>query len=337
MKKILALALIFLMLSPKTATAAELPTSSSFIEIPVIVGEDGDYPLNGILTLPEGAASPVPAVVLVHGSGPCDMDETVGNQTPFKDIAEYLSAHGVAVLRYDKRTKVYGKELMAAFRNDMTVFEETIEDALLAKALLEADDRIDPDRIYVLGHSMGGLLGPEICEVGGFAGLIIMSGTLRSLPEMVIGQMTYIYGLSYTESQVAELLEPYKQEFEAYRTATALTDEEAKKVTFMGTSAYYFADMDKRDQTAYLTGTEKPVLIIHGSMDYQCPADIDFAAYEALTEGMDNVTCILYPGLTHTMNKSLKTTGLGVPLDYYAKTHVAEEVLEDVTMFILSH
>ena len=59
------------------------------IEKKIVIGEGGSYPLNGILTLPDGASAemPVPAVVLVHGSGSSNMDEKVGKLTPFKDLA----------------------------------------------------------------------------------------------------------------------------------------------------------------------------------------------------------------------------------------------------------
>lgn len=77
----------------------------------IIIGQETNYPLNGILSLPDIASAKVPAVVLVHGSGPADMDESIGANKPFRDIAEALSAQGIAVLRYDKRTKIYGKQL----------------------------------------------------------------------------------------------------------------------------------------------------------------------------------------------------------------------------------
>ncbi|KLU58747.1 hypothetical protein CEB3_c47640 [Peptococcaceae bacterium CEB3] len=78
----------------------------------IIVGGGMKYPLNGILSLPDNCCSKVPAVVLVHGSGPADMDESIGANKPFRDIAEALSAKGIAVLRYDKRTKIYGKQML---------------------------------------------------------------------------------------------------------------------------------------------------------------------------------------------------------------------------------
>ena len=64
----------------------------------IVIGANTNFPLNGILTTPNDTNSVFPAVVLVHGSGPTDRDERVGNVTPFKDLAEGLSREGIAVL-----------------------------------------------------------------------------------------------------------------------------------------------------------------------------------------------------------------------------------------------
>ena len=116
----------------------------------IIVGKGTEYPLNGLLTLPDQPASPLPAVVMVHGSGPSNMDERVIKLTPFRDLAEGLAGRGVASIRYDKRTFAHGRKMAKACP---TVEEETIEDALRAIALLKKDPRIDPPRIFLLGHT----------------------------------------------------------------------------------------------------------------------------------------------------------------------------------------
>ena len=76
-------------------------------ETEVSFGED-PYIISGSLTLPEGEG-PFPSVILVQGSGPSDRNETVGANTPFLDIASFLADHGIATLRYDKRTYTYGR------------------------------------------------------------------------------------------------------------------------------------------------------------------------------------------------------------------------------------
>ena len=91
--------------------------------LPITVAADADYPLPGLLTLPDGAG-PFPAVLLVHGSGPQDRDEAVGPNRPFRDLAVGLADLGVASLRYDKRTFAHGKRLADALQGRLSVEEE---------------------------------------------------------------------------------------------------------------------------------------------------------------------------------------------------------------------
>ena len=122
-----------------------------------------EYPLEGILTLPENTDVPVPACVLVHGSGSSDKDEKIFELRPFADIANELALHGIASLRYDKRSFVHGRQMVKS-KTPITVYEETIEDAVFAADLLRNNPRIDHDRIFIIGHSMGAMLSGRIVK-----------------------------------------------------------------------------------------------------------------------------------------------------------------------------
>src|SRR5262249_18016279 len=90
--------------STKRVPPAPYVDRTKFQSVDVSIGS-APFVLGGTLTIPV-SLDRSPGVVLVHGSGPQDRDETVGANKVFQDLAEGLASHGIEVLRYDKRTFV---------------------------------------------------------------------------------------------------------------------------------------------------------------------------------------------------------------------------------------
>ena len=118
----------------------------------------GNFKLPGTLTLPKNGKD-LPVVIWYMARGASDRDETVGANKPFRDLAYGLAERGIAVIRYDKRTKVYGADSAPAGK-EITFDEESVDDALSAIKLARSIPTINPERIYILGHSLGGTLLP---------------------------------------------------------------------------------------------------------------------------------------------------------------------------------
>ncbi len=215
----------------------------------IVLGAETNYPLNGILAIPDITNGLLPAVVLVHGSGPSNMDEKVGNITPFKDLAQGLSEQGIAVLRYDKRTFVYGKQMKTQI--GLSVREETIEDAILATDFLRKDIRVDSNKVFILGHSMGGMLAPRIdAEGGDFAGIIVMAGSPRKLEEIIMDQNNDVLNsLNWllqiiAKKQIAKLSSKFHNIYN-------LTDEEAKSTLVSDSAFRYLAYISQHFQAGH--------------------------------------------------------------------------------------
>src|SRR5215469_7095197 len=166
--------------------------TDSFHEQEVIIGS-GEWSLHGTLTLPNGNG-PAAAVVLVAGSGPADRDSTLGPNKPFRDLAWGIASRGIAVLRYNKRPNEHPEELGKLA--NVTVKEETTDDALLAVALLRTTPGINAKKVFVLGHSLGATLAPRIGKADPqIAGLIILAGTTHSLLDLIVPQVRHNFTL----------------------------------------------------------------------------------------------------------------------------------------------
>ena len=299
----------------------------------IVLGKNTRYPLKGKLTVPDGPG-PFPAVVLVHGSGSSNMDEKVGKMTPFRDIAEGLAARGIAAVRYDKRSYAHGLKMLLS-RQTITVREETVEDALLAAALLRRDPRIDAGKVFLIGHSMGAMLAPRIeCEGGGFRGLILLAGSPRRLEEILISQTEEAMDSvpAFAGKLAQKQLRDLRQSFDGLY---ALTDEEAKaKKMGGGTTLYYFKEMGQPTVADWLAKTQKPMLIAQGSRDVQVKADVDFALYRQLLGDRENVTFRLFEGLNHAFVPAVSDSIADAKKEFAAERHIGPEVLDTIADWI---
>ena len=305
------------------------------IEEKIIVGENTKYPLNGLLTLPDSITTPVPAVVFVHGSGASNMDEKVGKLTPFKDLAQGLARHGIASVRYDKRSFAHGFKLLMDKSQDVTVKIETIDDAIMATELLREDPRINQERVFIIGHSMGGMLAPRIdAEGGNYAGLIIMAGSPRKLEEIILDQNEA--AMCSTKGFLNWIVKKQVAKFSAmFDGMYDLSDAEAKKKKMGGgTTLYYFKEMGEHAAPGYLSVCEKPILILQGEKDFQATAEKDFAAYKQLLAGKEDVTFHLYENLSHAFVPSVYGDIMKAKQEYNVKQHISDEVIGDIASWI---
>lgn len=307
-------------LLPYTGQAAAQPPENIIEEeFPV---KTGNYSLNGKLALPEDAKAEA-AVILVHGSGPSDMNETVGANAPFRDIAWGLASRKTAVLRYDKRTYAYAAELSEV--QDITVYEETVEDVVSAYNQLKT--RFDGP-IYILGHSMGAMLMPMIAEhVPDAAGYIMLAGNARPLQQLMVEQYEYLFSIQEVENAQAQLEEIKRQA----ELAMSVNSENVDTIgTVLGVPASYWLALNEYDMLSQVKDIYKPLLILQGERDYQVTMT-DYELWKAQTSDMANVICKSYPALNHIL---VAGEGKSTPSEYYIAGSVDEQVLNDISEWI---
>jgi fermentation-respiration switch protein FrsA (DUF1100 family) len=309
--------------------APDYVDSDAFTEQDITLNAGTEWELPGTLTLPVGDG-PFPAVVLVQGSGPEDRDETIGPNKPFRDLAWGLASQGIAVLRYDKRTLVYGQKMkdMAG----LTVQDETIDDALAAVALLHGTDKIDPARVFLAGHSLGGYLAPRIAsQTSDLAGIILLEAPARPLDVLIVEQVKYLLSLKtdLTDADKAQL-KAIEADAEALKNLNASTDP---TTTYLGIPAAYWLDLKQYDPVAVAQTLTLPMLILQGERDYQVTMT-DLKLWQDGLAGHDNVTFISYPSLNHLM---ISGEGPSTPEEYNQPGHVSPAVIQDITNWISQH
>lgn len=293
---------------------------NTFTETNVTVGE-GQWRLPATLTVPKGTG-PYPAVILVHGSGPNDQDETYGPNKPFRDIAWGLASKGIIVLRYEKRTKYY-PAACAAFQN-FTVQDETIEDAVAAVDVVFASSLVNQSRIFVLGHSLGGMVAPRLATQDiRITGLILLAAPTRHLEDLLLEQTRYLMNLSGANQseEVAEL----ERLVMKIKTLDINQTE-----NILGAPRSYWIDLSTYDPVIIAQTLHIPLLILQGKRDYQVTMT-DFARWNETFLHNASVTMKIYPSLNH-----LFITGTGVPTntEYLIEGHVAEEVVSDIASWL---
>jgi len=319
-----------------------------------------DVYLAGTLSIPRGSG-PFPALVLVSGSGPQDRDETIMEHKPFLVLADYLTRHGIAVLRYDDRG--------VGESTGSTSFSTTadfVKDALAGVDLLKQYHFIDTTRIGILGHSEGGIVAAMAASSSDdVAFIVMMAGTGLPGEDILLSQGALILEANgATEQELAAYAEFQRRIFEVLKRETdndnikvelqrimheSLEAMDEKSLMRSGipeghldsyidmqTQAMlspwfrYFLTLDPRP---YLEQLTIPVLAIIGEKDLQVPAVDNLQAIEtALSKNRHHMTRVeMLLGLNHLF----QTAETGSPNEYAAiEETIAPEALELISQWI---
>lgn len=308
---------------PPTYDPPPYVDEKAFHEVELSVGAE-PWILPGVLALPEGAG-PFPAVVLVHGSGPNDRDETIGGNRPFRDLAWGLASRGIAVLRYDKRTNVYG----ASLPSDIGLDDEVVNDALAALELARTQEAVDPQRVFLLGHSLGGILAPRIGgRDGKVAGVLVLAAPTRPFFEVLRGQLEYLSTLEPDPTSAARVqLDSLISTVGKVERGEAPDDE-----AVLGAPPPYWRELAEVNPVEDAKAIFAPLFVLQGGRDYQStPADL--ILWEEALGGRPNFSSKLYPDLSHLFTPG---TGTATPEEYVTVVgHVAEDVISEIAEWIL--
>jgi uncharacterized protein len=320
--------------APGTGTPAPSPAAyvdpTAFTESEVTVG-NAPWALPGTLSMPNGPG-PFPAVLLVAGSGPQDRDETIGPNKPLRDLAWGLASAGIAVLRYDKRTFVYGAQIAQQSAVTITVREETTEDALIAISLLRSTPGVDQARVFLVGHSLGAYLAPRIAAQapGQLRGIALLEAPSTPLQRLILAQAEYLASLQASPDPSAQ------SQLEVLRAKVALAESPTLSSSTPATDlplnipASYWLDLRTYDPLATAASLALPMFFSQGGRDYQVPPS-ELGPWKSALAGSREVTFRDYPAMDHVL---VDGTGPATPAEYTVSAHVDAQLVADLAAWV---
>jgi len=301
---------------------AETEDNFQEINLPLVVN---GMELGGTLTVPL-AKAPFHCVILVHGSGANDRDESIKGNKPFKDIAQGLAIRGIASYRYDKSSFAHPDKFLGNLT--MTLEDETVNDAVEVFNIVKGLGGIDSERVYILGHSLGGYAMPLIAEkTDTAAGYIIMAGSTRPLEVLMAEQVTYMVNLDGEISdQEKGALDYYEVELAKFDNLAGLKEDDA----IFGVPLAYWTYLADYAPVARARTIAQPVLVLQGLRDYQVTM-ADFNGWKDSFDGHSNWSFRTYEALNHLM---MAGEGAPNPSEYAVVSHVSDDVIDDIAGWI---
>lgn len=338
---------------PKRPQEPQPPFSYRSEEVTVRNPQDG-INLAGTLTLPD-KGNKFPAVVMVTGSGAQNRDEEIMGHKPFLVIADYLTRHGIAVLRCDDRGTASSEGNHATATN-----EDFAKDAEAAIHYLRGRKEINTKKIGIIGHSAGGTIAfmvaakdPSVAFIVSLAGAGVRGDSLllrqtelisksQGMPDTAWQAMKPSIRNQYailqqTGKTTAELQKELYAEVVKTLSPEQLKDPNIKQQISTQINAFtspWYLHFIRYDPAEALKKVKCPVLALNGEKDIQVNAAMNQTAIQQTIQenGNKNVTVKAYPNMNHLFQTCRKGT-----LTEYGELEetISPEVLEDMAEWIL--
>jgi dienelactone hydrolase len=296
-----------------------------FAEQEVTIG-DGAVAVPGTLTLPRRGGKR-PGVVLLGGGGPFDRDETNGPNKPLKDLAWGLASRGIAVLRFDKVTHVHSA---VTSEPGFTMTQEYVPHAVAAVRLLQQQPGVDPGRVFVLGHSLGGKTAPRVAAAEpSVAGLVLLAADANPMHRSAIRVARYLASVN-PGSDVEDAVTTITKQAELVDSPDLSPSTPAADLPF-GMPASFWLDEREYDPVAAAAKLGKPILILQGGRDYQVTVQDDLTRWREGLGHQSDVTIRVHDADNHLF---FAGTGRSTPADYAAAQHVDPAVIADIAEWL---
>lgn len=297
---------------------------------PVWAGEQevsidgGKAPLYGTFLMPD-APQPVPAVLLLAGSGPTDRDgnSPVPGVRPatYKLIAEGLAAHGIASLRVDKRG--VGKSAAAMTSEAELRFDTYVDDAIAWAKFLKAQPHVSC--LFLLGHSEGAQIGALTAAKVPVCGFIAVSGTAQLAGDVVLRQM---------QGAAPEMITQVQQIVAQLKQGKTVTDIPPQLAALFRPSVQpYLISWFSKDPTAAIAAVKAPVLVMQGTTDIQVRVE----DAQLLAAAHPGAQLVLLEGANHVLKPAPAERATNIATYANPALPLAPGVMPALTAFIDKH
>ncbi len=271
---------------------------------------EGAFEIAGEVCVPKEGKGPFPAVFFVSGSGMQDRHGFGQGSTKVDlgtwQVLDAIASAGFVVLRVDDRNSGATPAGPKGVEFTEIGYQALVSDARFCLRWLRERPDVDPKRIFVIGHSEGGVTAPLLAGEAdlGLAGVVCMAGCGRNFYDVIY-------------DQVADAL---KGQLPANRDAGLKVQRELMDATKAGREPDYnivpralwnradvvamrkwMHEHFSLDYTAMHKRVPCPTLVVNGESDMQVSAEKDarVLAAELAAGQCKDVTLRLYPDLDH--------------------------------------
>lgn len=301
------------------------------------------WSVNGTLFKPARNSEPKALLILVHGSGPHGREEQVGGVRVFSDLAAGLVERiNLAVFSFDKRTFTHQNRFAALPEEEITVFNETIDEVLTLVEHFQSQY----EQIALLGHSLGGSCIPYLLANSSASLGIMLAASYSPLEDLIIRQMRYLLKYAPESGLTETIVETTAKQVETLKLllagsgdnearAQAQSEEKQKRLSSelpLGLPLPYFQSLHKLNTNALAKALDKPVLLVQGERDYQVNMD-EFEAWKELLSANPNFTFRSYEKLNHLFVEG-DIGALSVPSEYAQQANLPAYLLDDIADFL---
>lgn len=312
----------------KDTVIIELPSyidTNSFKETKIVIKDIFD--LDGKLSVPNSYTKDV-IFILVHGSGPQDMDGSFGKHKFFENLAWGLASKGFGVVRYNKLTLQYGSALVRE-KPKMTQDDEYNNSILGAIDFIKKNSLLKDKKLFLIGHSQGASAITSFVNNKDISGMILLSGSPQKLYDIYTEQLEYIFnledGLNKSESKI---LDEHKSKIDYFtKNKSRFIPKDSLPLEL---NYEYLVHLDNFNPIENLKSSVIPVLIINGGHDYQVRIK-DFELWKTGLENKNNIKFDFIENVNHIYGE---TENMSVPTDYRIYKPIAPKLFEEINKWI---